>query len=497
MIISTIPFSNAKKQEEYFYDENLNDEISTDKFGIKQIFYYIKDNEIIVSDDFWEIVKILKPKEKDIDWFAIKCFASTNSFSFYRTILKDVKTLPPASTIKIKERKIGRYWEFKFNPDYLLTIDKIVDEIDNILTRHFKKLKEKYSNKTFGLGLSGGKDSRVILKYALDNKLKIKTFGIGQKRGNFIFKPITSYIKKAILKELNFKDYVEIKPDADSIVNKYYHELMVPNYTSNVEISNYETLPKFDVYLSGSMGLTLFGKRCKKELLRTNNLIEYCINSISFLPQNKLKEFFTEEEIKELKGEYKKAIYDCDEKTNYRLFFRWWINHIHTNSFGGFFEGLRNMKLSDCPFFCDELMEYSLKWPTEFLVGENLLQYYMIKKMPNLAKIMDELTDAPIYYKTDTVKGGIKRLLYGTLAKILGSGYQRDRWVVKSKKLRYAAKKIMELKNEEFDKRFDLDKIKKLHSRIYSGLLKFRLITCLILNQKYDNFKEFLGGLFK
>ena len=497
MIISTIQFTNAKKQEKYFYDEGFYDEVSTDRFGIKQIFYYIKDKEIVVSDNFWEIVKILKPEEENIDWFAIKCLASTNSFAFYRTILKDVKILSPSSTIKIKERKIERYWEFKYVPDYSLTMDKIVDEIDNILTRHFKKLKEKYPDKTFGLGLSGGKDSRVILKYALDNKLKIKIFAIAQKRGNFIFKPITYYIRKAILKELNFKNHIEIKPDTDSIVNKYYHEMLTPNNTSHVEIANYESLPKFDVYLSGNMGLTLLGKRCKKKLLRTNDLIGYCINLISFLPQNKLKEFFTEEEEKLLKKEYQKAIYDCDEKTNYRLFFRWWINYVHSNSFGGFFEGLRNTKPSECPFFCEELMEYSLKWPTEFLVGENLLQHYMIKKMPNLAKIMDELTDAPIYYKTDTVKGGIKRLLYGILAKILGSSYQRDEWVIKNKKLTYAAEKIKALKNEEFDKRFNLDKIKKPHPRIYSGLLKFRLITYLILNKKYDNFKEFLGGFFK
>lgn len=63
--------------------------------GLEPIFYYVNNNTLLLSDDFWEMVNYLMPKEEDIDKDAILENLNLPYPLFFNTFIKNVKYLPP------------------------------------------------------------------------------------------------------------------------------------------------------------------------------------------------------------------------------------------------------------------------------------------------------------------------------------------------------------------------------------------------------------------
>lgn len=68
---------------------------ATSKSGLEPILYYYKNNTFLLSDNFWEIVNFLEPKEEDIDKDAVIENLNLPYPLFYNTFIKDVNYLPP------------------------------------------------------------------------------------------------------------------------------------------------------------------------------------------------------------------------------------------------------------------------------------------------------------------------------------------------------------------------------------------------------------------
>ncbi|TNZ68192.1 asparagine synthase, partial [Vibrio parahaemolyticus] len=79
--------------------------IVSDRPGKQNIFYHIGKGSLTISDDFWEIKTALSFGVDDLDVTAIKqqivFFTGLNE----RTIIKGVKTVPAATTLKIELEK--------------------------------------------------------------------------------------------------------------------------------------------------------------------------------------------------------------------------------------------------------------------------------------------------------------------------------------------------------------------------------------------------------
>ena len=67
------------------------------KSGLEQIFYYMRGNTFILSDDFWEIINMIQPNEDDLDREAIAEYVNLPYALFDTTFIKDVKFLMPGS----------------------------------------------------------------------------------------------------------------------------------------------------------------------------------------------------------------------------------------------------------------------------------------------------------------------------------------------------------------------------------------------------------------
>lgn len=72
----------------YCDDESETLYIANNKSGRETLFYYDDKNDLIVSDDFWEIVNIIEPSMFDIDIQSVKESFTFFHPLFYKTIIK-------------------------------------------------------------------------------------------------------------------------------------------------------------------------------------------------------------------------------------------------------------------------------------------------------------------------------------------------------------------------------------------------------------------------
>jgi asparagine synthetase B (glutamine-hydrolysing) len=178
-----------KIKEEFFYSFMANDKkaitIANDFFGKNIVYYYHSSSIFIASNDFWEVVRTLNRKSTIIiNNEFIKQTTIFNISLSEDTIVTGIKTLPPASYLEFTQNKfsISKYDEIKFTPNLNLDLDTIVNKSYLLFKSFFNQLKVHKKGAVFGVGLSGGQDSRMIASMALDSGLQLAPFCIGEKK---------------------------------------------------------------------------------------------------------------------------------------------------------------------------------------------------------------------------------------------------------------------------------------------------------------------------
>ncbi len=152
-----------------------------DRIGVKPLFYSILNNNAVIFAS--EIKAILKHPliKKNIDICSLDDFFSLGYITGGKTIIKDIKSLPPGALLSIDRNSVEmyQYWDiyYKNEPDAR-------DEdyyIKNLLFYLDKAVKTQLvSDVPVGIFLSGGLDSSCVLSLAsVFSKNKIKTFSIG------------------------------------------------------------------------------------------------------------------------------------------------------------------------------------------------------------------------------------------------------------------------------------------------------------------------------
>lgn len=232
--------------------------IARDHIGIKPLYYYLDDNQIIFGS---EIKAILNYKKKSkINFEALNHYLSflyiPTPFSIYNDIFK----LEPGHYMIITEEKIEtkKYWEIKYNLNYGITEDEAIEELDYQIKESVRS--HLISDVPLGAFLSGGLDSSIVVYYMskiLDEP--VKTFSIGFKEKSFDETPEakivadflktdhTSLIVKPDLKDI-FKDLINFydEPFADYSSIPFY-------FVSKL------AKEKVKVVLTGDGGDELFG----------------------------------------------------------------------------------------------------------------------------------------------------------------------------------------------------------------------------------------------
>jgi asparagine synthase (glutamine-hydrolysing) len=520
--VSKNPGYGKELKGEFFtiFSKGNNIQICGDRLGRESLFYYLKDGLFVASDDFWEIVKAIEPDERDFDAQSIKEFiVFLGGPILYKTIIKNLFFLPPSSfatfNLSSKKLNIEQYWDFEYAPQKI-TPDEAVKKIDSLFDRAMKQIKEKAGPEaTYGLGLSGGLDSRLVAHYARKNGIIPKSFIIGQKRprGTFLSIDHASSRKLSKMFKLNHK---EIEYNTDDYKSKSFYDVRhYPMGSSQIFITTHKNLPNFNTVLTGMYGGEFWGgetediaKLKKEDLLEffmkrwtttgfSNTTFMEKVLSLVGVPKRKpilrkeIPGIVKKEEIEKMREQVKEYIDKNKDKSNAGIFQKFiYFNSIGRNKYG-FFSSMNGLKKSYASiFFNPATLEYSLTWPEEFLKGRSLQSYFYLKKFPELSKVSAQSYEVPIYYKK---KASVFRKLAKAMSYYLrgGTSLKYNKWATEDQDYRNFARGILLNKNDFFNKIFDLKKVFALtiiDGQKFENIVKVKQIMDIIREKKYKNF---------
>ena len=151
-----------------------------DRLGIKPLYYYQKDKQLVFSSEIRGLLASgIVPKKLSqeglVDYLRYQTVHAPNS------ILQDVKMLPPAHFMHIKEGavQIGSYWNAKEDYEHNLptSYEAVKSEVKN---RFFKAVERRLvADVPFGAFLSGGIDSSAVVgAMSQISSLPVRTFSV-------------------------------------------------------------------------------------------------------------------------------------------------------------------------------------------------------------------------------------------------------------------------------------------------------------------------------
>lgn len=155
--------------------------IARDRYGIKPLYYCFKKDVFIFASEIKSILKHPKYKVK-VSLEALNEYFSFQNIFTDLTLFKDIKILPPSTTIKIifdKNEKINlnKYWDYNFRDDKTLSEGDCISEVKRLFEQAVER--QLQSDVEIGAYLSGGLDSGSITCIASKNFNNLKTFTCG------------------------------------------------------------------------------------------------------------------------------------------------------------------------------------------------------------------------------------------------------------------------------------------------------------------------------
>lgn len=375
-------FFNSSAKEVFFFNDQL---------GLRDLFYYKSGDRLIISNSFREILKIEKFKIKDVDKFAINQFLIFDYPLFDRTFIKDVKLLPLASIFSMQKGSVNikkfNYWKYELKERENFNVDKAVEDIDFLLNRSTQRIIDTFGrDKIYGLGLSGGYDSRLEAQYLKDNGVQLKTFIFGEPNSDAYF------ISNKIANLLGLEHY-ELGVDKNFI--KYAKESVNYNPMINVLFvwyySIFKELPNFDVLVTGFNGDNQFGSHLiTNENVSNEKLIEMFIGKYGN-PRIELKE---RERLNVFLNKVDLSTTNKWENFNYNFRQVRFIKENPSFNFLGAYKGVSLFEDID-------VVEYLLNVPYEWKKDLCFFKLFFEKKLKSLYKIREE---RGFYFKNNYIK---------------------------------------------------------------------------------------------
>ncbi len=255
--------------------------LARDRYGIKPLYIYAKDQQLIFASELKAILQF--PITKEIDYDSLAIYLQLNYLPGNKSMLKHVEKLLPGHWAFISDGGIckkERYYIVPFHPGEIL--EKPEQDYDKSKAQLRKLVEEAVqrrlvSDVPLGTFLSGGIDSSIVTYCASQNVRHLNTFSIGFKDepffdetqyANLVAKKFqTNHTVFSISNDDMFGcihhvlDYMD-EPFADSSAIAVY---LLSNYTKQ----------KVTVALSGDGGDELFAgyNKHKAEFLIRKNTV--------------------------------------------------------------------------------------------------------------------------------------------------------------------------------------------------------------------------------
>jgi len=367
--------------------------IFNDRYGLRPHYYSKIKNKLLFAP---EVKAILCNKEikKELDYEAIIDFFAIGRMVENKTFHKEIKLLPPASILTFSENKLtlSQYWDVEYNPNYNVTEKEFINQ----LNEKFKKAVKITMGDHFqyGISLSGGLDSRLIVAAINKNKRKnITSFSFGIKNCDEI-KIAKKIAQKAGTK---FKS-IEIKPET-ILANAEKTVCLVDgmNYMGMSYIMPVHNIIKntIQIVLDGFfLDVTLGGSYLNKKIMNFNNNIDFLnyyykkqrLFSDEELNNLFVKKFGQKEKsylLQSLKKRLKKInVKHPGNKSDYFII----KEHGRRGTAVGY-APLRAVLENSVPTYDNELIDLILTIPPELRMNHYIYRKFLKKISPTLAKI--------------------------------------------------------------------------------------------------------------
>ncbi len=506
-------FSIAYASEEAcFYATDLN--------GIEAWYTYHKGDTFLLSDNFWDLVKVIKPSLDEIDQERARmCLLSPSPYG--DTLIRNLKFSLPAmageycvQTNAVMQKK---YREFKYSGE-VKDVDVAVEHVDALLDDAMLKIKRKCGDIKYGLGVSGGLDSRIIPHYTKKHGMNLIGYNLCVPRPNGVFlaQSCKNAAEVARIYDIPLK-FVKWCPDT---VEKKIAEKVIkfPLGAARNSFKYDENLPLFDVMLNGGAGEIVGGALpANIEQLDENQLFDVMrefFSSVYYASSFKARASRAMNFIFGLKRNVKSTSAICfllgkkdiekvekelhsfieqgkkSGQSNTEIFEDFMINVCSSrNRFGGFESMLGNKRSFSIymPFLLKEVMT----WDQQLLYNRKVLNELILQKIPEVKNVKSELF-SPAPARKSTV---FNKFVGMASFLIRGNGTAIDQYWIRKQKVKKCLKRRIENGTTWFFEIFNTteDQLKKIVMRskeanFVINVWEYKTLLDSIETKEYLNF---------
>ena len=155
--------------------------IARDRYGIKPLYYFFNGTNFIFGSEIKSI--LANPVYKrGVCIEALNEYFSFQNILTDRTLFKDIKLLPAASTISLRlsashSFRIEKYWDYNFVEEHVRDEREHLEEVTRLFEQAVNR--QLISDVEVGSYLSGGMDSGAVTCVAASQFKNLKTFTCG------------------------------------------------------------------------------------------------------------------------------------------------------------------------------------------------------------------------------------------------------------------------------------------------------------------------------
>lgn len=389
-----------------------------DRLGMYYLYYSINNNRLIFAPEIKALLCYPTIK-RSLDPGSVADFFSFGFILGNKSLIKDVKLMPPGSIIRYKkgELSIEIYWDIPFQEDYSRgSAADYIEELDYILDQAVER--QTRHGKNFGIALSGGLDSRFIAGYVRRKVNPIFTFTFGDEGTDEVI-----YAERVAAKIGSH--HQKIKYSLADFICAF--DKMVWLTEGLINTSEYYHLARaigkeVDVAFSGHGGDDLSGRLLTKAIYKVKDLdrvkdLIFSQSNKRMIPNNNSDNLFSKNYYKIIKGIARKDFneaFSCiqtDVPANIQLYFQ--LKNTVWRQFTRIVDMPRLYIRYRHPFLDYKVLDFILKLPPRIRLDAKAYKSLLIKKFP-------ELADIPLPNRRASVKTEQHLRTYYALRNLLG-----------------------------------------------------------------------------
>jgi len=381
--------------------------IANDRHGLRVHYYAINNGNLLFAPEAKAILQE-NAFQKALNDEAVAEFFAFGEFWGDKTFFTGIKVLTPASILTYdgQDLSIEKYWEFKYEPDYGRSEDEFVDELVKTFRRAVEIRTE--DNLHYGVGLSGGLDSRSVLAAIPPAKRKnVIAYTFGPRDCDEV------KIAKRVAKRTGIKEHLVLELPPEFITNNAEQFVWLTdgrNYIGNsYGLSVLELLKdKIDVIFDGyALDLTLGGSYLSRDKVgcEDEDLLFDILSKKRRFPEGELQKLFPiviynkikDVPVKSFNNEFNKINADCPGNKSDQFSIS-----THLAWFPiGYVTARDSLEMSH-PTSDNDFIDVILKIPPEWRLNHHIYRKFLKKLSPELSKIPYNKTmvraDAPLLF---------------------------------------------------------------------------------------------------